>query len=93
MTGTLTPLLQASVVHRKAILKRIRMELTDPRYDNARKVLMTMAILDRSMAEADAELARLSDEPPAVEVENEDGGYEDRDPLQNAVKGDLGGYE
>ncbi len=100
MTGTLTPLLMASVAHRKSLLLRIRMELVNPSLDSQRKVLMALAVIDRMIGESDVELARLGDSPPAVEVEveveNEDGGYVDRDPPMTAeqnVKGDLGGFE
>ncbi len=75
MINTILAALQASITHRKAVLKRLKMELTDPRYDNARKVLMTLSLIDHNLAEADAEMEMIEeDDAPEDFVDS----YEDR---------------
>ncbi len=88
----ITELMVSAIQHRIEVLRRVRLELVDSRHDNHRKVLAALGIIDIAIGEAKLAIDELAP-PPAVdvdvEVESEDGGYEDRDPLQNAVKGDL----
>ncbi len=88
---TINILMRAGILQRIVTLRTIRIALTDPRLDAHRKILKALDAIDASLGVATDELGNYpEDEDP---VTNEDGGYEDRDPLQNAVKGDLGGYE
>jgi len=80
-------LMRAGILQRIVALNLVRLALMDSREDLHRRLLRALAITDEKLAEATAELGRYPEDEPAC---SEDGGYEDRDPLVNAVKGDLG---
>ena len=81
-------LMRAGILQRIVALRTIKIALLDPRDGLRCRLLRATAVVDAAIDRASEELARYPD--PEGDTRDEDGGYEDRDPLQNAVKGDLG---
>ena len=80
------------LTERRMVLMNFWKILNDDTRDSDRKVLAARGQISMELDIVDAQqkaVAELEARHQAERDASEDGGYEDRDPLQNAVKGDL----